>query len=71
LVEAESLYGESGVAERLGMKVRMWQLVKRGDYRLSSRTLGHVLRSFPLQRDNVLSYLRDITPSDREDKAAA
>lgn len=57
LVEAEDLYGEAGVAERLGVKVRMWQYVKLGKYGLSLRMLRHARRSFPGLRDAIDAYL--------------
>lgn len=57
LVAAESLYGEAGVAHRLGVKVRMWRYAKAGEFGLSTRVLRAVLRNFPALRDEVVDYL--------------
>ncbi len=57
LVAAEDLYGETGVAERLGMKLRMWRLVKTLRYGLSVRALKHARRNFPGLRDAIDAYL--------------
>ena len=57
LIAAEALYGEEGVAERCGVKLRMYQLFKARKYHLSCRALRAIVRNFPGLSDDVIGYL--------------
>lgn len=59
LIAAQQTLGwtDEQIARRIGVKLRMWQLLKSGTYRLSKRSLGLVLIHFPGLREDVLAYL--------------
>lgn len=68
-VQAAHGWTDAEMADRCGIKARMWALLKGGDAQFSSRVLGSILRSFPGLRDDVNAYLLGLGETEATEEA--